>query len=746
MPARPPLAPLASALALLLPLCAASAEPGDEKPAPNRLANEKSPYLRQHADNPVDWYPWGAEAFEKAAAENKPVFLSIGYSTCHWCHVMEHESFEDQETAAFLNQHFVSIKVDREERPDLDRIYMHYQQAVHGSGGWPLSLWLTPKKIPFFSGTYFPKKSRGGQTSFMDVLNQIRGSWEQYGAEITADGKRIQESMREAFATPPAKNSGQLLSPKLIDSGLASLSASYDPRFGGFGSRPKFPQPVMLDFLFDHYAAAGAAPGSEASDGLEMALETLRKMALGGIHDHIGGGFHRYSVDRFWHVPHFEKMLYDQAQIASLYLDAYHITADPFFESVARDIFAYVERDMSHPEGAFYSAEDADSLDPEGVHEGRTEGAFYLWGVPELQKLLGEERAPVFIAAYDVQERGNAPPGSDPLQEFTNKNILYRKKTTAGLAADFSKTPEQIEEILARSRAILLEARSRRPRPIRDDKILTAWNGLMISAYAKASLVLGESVFLERAERAATFIKGHLLREDEGLLLRSYLDGASEIQATADDYAFFIRALLDLYEASLDVAWLELAVTLQDRQNELLLDDEHGGYFDSPENQTDLILRLKNTYDGARPSANSISAQNLVRLSALIKSDAYDDALDRLLEAFAGKMQSSPVAHIAMITAYARRLATPAQVAIAGKPEDPATAAILEAVRSEYHPNKVVLLLDGGRAQEYFASRNELFAAFKPLDGTPTLYLCRNYTCQKPTSDPAEIAEQLDSL
>jgi len=509
----------------------------------NRLAQEKSPYLLQHAHNPVDWYPWGEEAFAKARRENKPIFLSIGYSTCHWCHVMAHESFENEETAAIMNREFVNIKVDREERPDVDRVYMTFVQATTGGGGWPMSVWLTPDLKPFVGGTYFPPEDRYGQPAFRKVLERIAAAWKQDHEKIVDQSSKIIAALRESQTAQSA--TAARINIDVFDKAYDQLARTFDGKEGGFGSAPKFPRPVTLNFLTRFYARD---PKSDSGkQALEMDLLTLRKMAAGGMHDHLGGGFHRYSVDRYWHVPHFEKMLYDQAQLAVAYLDAFQISQDRQYAAVARDILDYVARDMASKEGGFFSAEDADSV-VAGIDDpghSKAEGAFYIWTKKEIDSALGEA-ADIFDFHYGVQPHGNAPEGSDPQDEFRGQNILIERHTVAETARHFKKSEDEVRQSLGRSREKLLSIRNGRPRPHLDDKIIAAWNGLMISAYARAAQILDEQRYLESATRAAQFLRTHLYDEKSKLLFRNYREGRSDIEGFADDYAFVIQGVLDL--------------------------------------------------------------------------------------------------------------------------------------------------------------------------------------------------------
>ncbi|MCE0496572.1 MAG: thioredoxin domain-containing protein [Methylacidiphilales bacterium] len=511
----------------------------------NRLAREKSPYLLQHAQNPVDWFAWGEEAFEKARGENKPIFLSIGYSTCHWCHVMEHESFESAAIAAFLSEHFVSIKVDREERPDVDQVYMAFVQATTGHGGWPMSVWLTPQLRPFFGGTYFPPTDVPGRPGFITILRRIAELWENERDQIEAKAGSLLSALREAESEAVAQPNDEWDTAKTLHLAIGQYSRMFDPQEGGFGGAPKFPRPVNLQLLL-HLTAKKDIPAQDADTARGMALHTLRKMALGGMHDHLGGGFHRYSVDDEWHVPHFEKMLYDQAQLAHVYLTAWQLSGEDLFAKTARNILQYVAHDLTSPEGGFYSAEDADSL-PRADAARKTEGAFYVWTRDEIGEVLGADRLDEFCAVYGVEPGGNVSAASDPHGELEGCNVLIQRLTFAEAAERFQRPLENMEHRLNDDRAALLARRGLRPRPHLDDKILTAWNGLMIGAYARAAQVLGDTSFLDTARRAARFIRDHLFHPVTGELLHSYRQGPSAISGFAADYAFLISGLIDLY-------------------------------------------------------------------------------------------------------------------------------------------------------------------------------------------------------
>ena len=769
----------------------------------NRLEREKSPYLLQHAHNPVDWHAWGEEAFAKARRENKPIFLSIGYSTCHWCHVMAHESFEDEGTAAIMNREFINIKVDRKERPDVDRVYMTFVQATTGGGGWPMSVWLTPDLKPFVGGTYFPPEDRYGQPAFKKVLQRIADAWRQNHEKISDQGTKIVDALRQSQTAQPGADTK--IDPGVLQTAYEQFDRSFDPREGGFGNAPKFPRPVTLYFLTHFYAynvgrtfrqaptnltgltgrdsgsATEKVDRSDAAHSLEIALFTLRKMAAGGMHDHLGGGFHRYSVDRYWHVPHFEKMLYDQAQLAGAYLDGYQILADPRlrplpqgeadeiapvkdrFESVVRDILEYVARDLTSPEGGFFSAEDADSPVPvAAVYDRRTnlnpkvsdahkaplqktkEGAFYVWAEKEIDDSLGAD-SELFKFHYGVQPHGNAPEGSDPHDEFRGQNILIERHTITETAARFKRSEDETRQSLARSRGKLLVIRSQRPRPHRDDKILASWNGLMISGYARAAQVLENARFRDIASRAARFLRSNLYDPKTGLLYRSFRNGRSQIEGFADDYAFVIQALIDLYEASFEIEWLKFAIELQETQDRLFFDKENAGYFSTSGQDKSVVLRMKDDNDSAEPAASSIAALNLLRLSQCYNDPKLDERARKTIEAFAATISHFPSAMPQMLVAFMATLAKPRQIVIAGEIDDSATKALLKEVHRHFMPNKVLILADGGEGQKYLGERNEAMRVMSPVDGKPAAYVCENFTCQAPVTGPAGLQALLIS-
>jgi uncharacterized protein len=720
----------------------------------NRLAQEKSPYLLQHAHNPVDWYPWGEEAFVKARRKNKPIFLSVGYSTCHWCHVMAHESFENEEVAKIMNREFVNIKVDREERPDVDRVYMTFVQATTGGGGWPMSVWLTPDLKPFVGGTYFPPEERYGQPAFKKVLERIATAWKEDHDKIVEQGSKIVEALRESQSAAPG---GGKIDGSVLDAAYKQLDRGYDPKEGGFGNAPKFPRPVTLNFLTRFYARD--PKGDAGKHALDMALFTLRKMAGGGMHDHIGGGFHRYSVDRYWHVPHFEKMLYDQAQLAVAYLDAFQITKDKQYESVVRDILDYVARDMTSKEGGFFSAEDADSLVPvAAVPDGRSqsgvgaqrvplqktaEGAFYIWTKKEIDDALGDS-AEVFDFHYGVQAHGNAPEGSDPHDEFRGKNILIERHTIAETARHFKKSEGEIETLHTRWREKLFAIRAQRPRPHLDDKIISAWNGLMISAYARAAQIIDEPRYLEIATRSANFLRAKLYDPSGKILYRSYREGRSNVEGFADDYAMVIQGLLDLYEASFEVDWLKFAMQLQETQDRLFFDEKNGGYFSNSGRDDSVFVRMKDDNDGAEPAASSIAALNLLRLSQIYDDRKIAERAKNTIDAFSTILLQFPSGMPQMLVAVANSLGKPRQIVIAGKKDSSQTKALLKEVHRHFLPDKIVILADADQGQEYLGERNEAVRAMSLVEGKPAAYVCENFTCKAPVTDLKQLSDLLN--
>src|SRR5437870_5842556 len=654
---------------------------------------------------------------------------------------MAHESFESEEVAAIMNREFVNIKVDREERPDVDRVYMTFVQATTGGGGWPMSVWLTPDLKPFVGGTYFPPEDRYGQPGFKKVLERVATAWKENHANIVEQGDKIVDALRESQGA--AKPEGEI-DAAVLEAAYKQLDRSYDPKEGGFGNAPKFPRPVALNFLTRFYARD---PKSDSGkQALEMTLFTLRKMAAGGMHDHLGGGFHRYSVDRYWHVPHFEKMLYDQAQLATAYLDAFQITHDRQYELVARDILDYVARDMTSKEGGFFSAEDADSPVVAGIGDPgpkkNAEGAFYIWPKKEIDAALGDA-AEIFDFHYGVQSHGNAPEGSDPQDEFRGKNVLIERHTIAETAKQFKESEDAIRQSLARSREILFAIRSKRPRPHLDDKIIAAWNGLMISAYARAAQALDEPRYFEIAVHAAKFLQANLYDSSRNNLYRNYREGRSDIEAFADDYAFVIQGLLDLYEASFDVEWLKFAIQLQETQDRLFFDEKNGGYFSTSGKDQSVFLRMKDDNDGAEPAASSVAALNLLRLSQILDDKGMAEHARKTIDAFATTLSHFPSAMPQMLVALDYSLSKPRQIVIAGKPDAAETKALLKEVHQYFLPKTILLLADSAEGQKYLGDKNEAIRAMSMVEGKPAAYVCENFTCKAPVTDAKQLAELL---
>ena len=699
----------------------------------NRLAHEKSPYLLQHAHNPVDWYAWGPEAFEKARTEGKPVFLSIGYSTCHWCHVMERESFENDKIAAILNDNYVPIKVDREERPDVDRIYMTFVQATTGGGGWPMSVWLTPDLEPFFGGTYFPPENRYGHPGFASILGQIAEAWKSDRPQILASAKDVVRQLQEHVTVEPSPGGVLTVDRAVLDSGFNVFRRTFDPQLGGFGGAPKFPRPSVFRFLLRYDARM------KNQEALDMVLLTLREMAKGGMNDQLGGGFHRYSVDERWFVPHFEKMLYDQAQLATSYLEAFQITRDEDFADTARGILDYVLRDMTAPEGGFYSAEDADSVITPEEPTIKGEGAFYIWSADEIRSLVPEPAAAWLCYRYGVADGGNV--ANDPHGEFTGKNILFRSMTVEETAEQFGVPEAEVRAGLAEAGRILLRARSERVRPHLDDKILAGWNGLMISAFALAGAVLNEERYAEAARRAAAFLSTRMYSADTGYLMRRYRDGDAAIPGFLDDYAMAAQGLLDLYEAQFDLTHLQLAIRLTEKQRELFEDRNHGAFFSTDARDSSLVMMVKEDYDGAEPSGNSVAALNLLRLARLTGRTEFRESAEKLLAAFGPRLIAAPVALPQMLVACEFFLSEPREIVLVGDKAALETDVMVRTFYRYFVPNRVVMLVDSEEARRFLSAGNPAIESMGKLDGRTAAYVCRNYACQLPVSEVGALAE-----
>lgn len=693
----------------------------------NRLQYEKSPYLLQHAENPVEWYPWGAEAFERARAENKPIFLSIGYSTCHWCHVMAHESFEDPHIAHLMNKAFVSIKVDREERPDLDNIYMTVCQLITGSGGWPLTIIMTPDQKPFYAGTYFPKTSRFGRIGMTDLIPQIQHIWttEQEKALRTAD--QVVEALQKSVSLPTAAVQENPITEGILHETYTQFSRRFDARYGGFGAAPKFPTPHNLSFLLSYWKR------SNDKTALTMVEQTLQAMRLGGMYDHIGYGFHRYSTDERWLLPHFEKMLYDQALLSMAYLEAFQVTKKEEYARIAREIFTYVLRDMTAPEGGFYSAEDADS---EGA-----EGKFYVWSVKEIQTLFEETEAEWVLKLYHFEANGNFRDQATGLK--TGENIVHLRQPLDEIAAALDMSEDTLRRKLEQIRQQLFAVREQRIHPHKDDKVLTDWNGLMIAALAKGARILNEPVYAETAERAAQFIFERLRRED-GRLLHRYRDGEAAILANVDDYAFVIWGLIELYETTFATNYLKQALALTADMHKHFWDAESGGFYFTADDAEKLPVRQKEIYDGAIPSGNSIAMLNLLRLGRLTAQSELEERAQQLFQAFAAGVSPRPSLHTQLMLAVDFGLGPSQEIVLVGNSYAEDTQAMLQALHSTFAPNSVIVLRPTEEDAPEIIELAKYIEPYVSLDGKATVYICRNYQCSLPTTDVNEMLELLN--
>ncbi len=706
--------------------------PGERKP--NRLIGEKSPYLLQHAYNPVDWYPWGDEAFERARVENKPIFLSIGYSTCHWCHVMERESFENDRIAERLNRSFVSIKVDREERPDVDRVYMLFVQSTTGAGGWPLSAFLTPSLQPFLGGTYYPPEDRYGRPGFGTLLDRLAHLWQEAPGKLLQQGEHVAQSIKEYLEGAVKETTPLNLEWREV--AYRQLAAGFDSEEGGFSPAPKFPRPSVFSFLLRHAHRTGNRTA------LDMALYTLRQMALGGMYDQLGGGFHRYSVDARWHVPHFEKMLYDQAQLVAAYCEAYAISPEPLFAKVVHETLGYALSVLRSPEGGFYSAEDADSLPSVNAREKR-EGAFYVWTRAEIAALLPADEATVFCRIYGVERDGNVSADSDPHGELRGQNVLFVQNDAELVAKLTGHTADEVERLLANARQTLFRARESRPRPHLDDKVVTAWNGLTISALAKAHQTFGDERYLRAAQAAARFVREKVSGPH---LLRSYREGPGTVPAFAEDYADLIQGLLDLYEGDFDVDWLRWAGELQ-MEMTARFTDPNGGFYNTAEGASDILFRMKDDHDGAEPAANSVAANNLTRLARIFGEKNFQHAASRVVASFGETLDRVPAALPYLLTAIEGIVAEPTQIVVAAFPDDPRLPEFLRAIRQRFIPHRVVLLADGGEGRRWLETHVEALREMRPEpESGPVVYLCQNFACELPLRDLAAVEARLDAL
>lgn len=688
-----------------------AALPEDGGPEFNRLVFEKSPYLLQHARNPVDWWPWGDAAFAEAKKQGKPVFLSIGYTTCHWCHVMEHESFEDPEVAALINERFIPVKVDREERPDIDEIYMKVTEAMTGGGGWPMTVFLTPDKHPFFAGTYFPKESLAGRPGIKLIVTELHKAWEEKRGEVEATATGISAELGKMMGGTP----GDDLDLSILKQARAQFGERFDPEWGGFSMRPKFPVAPNLGFLLRDHLRNGDA------ESLAMVEKTLTEIRRGGIYDQVGLGIHRYATDREWLVPHFEKMLYDQALYVIASVEAYEVTGKEEHARNVREVLEYVRRDLTSEAGGFYSAEDADS-------EGE-EGKFYTWTNSEVLEVLGTGDGGLFLTTYGFQEGGNFQDEATRAKNGTN---------IPHLRADLTDGERARLEPMRRK---LWERRETRVHPQKDDKILTDWNGLMISAYARAAQALGDDSHAAVAKKAADFVLSTLTRED-GRLLKRYRQGEAGLTAHLEDYAFFIRGLLDLYETTFEVGYLERALALQKVLDQHFWDEKDGGYFTTADDSEILIVRAKKLYGGAIPSGNAVSLGNLGRLHRMTGDPAHAERAGDLIRAFSGEIAGQPAAYPETLCGLDFFFGPTREIVISGEPGAPDTLALLEAVREGFRPNQVVVLRSPENA-DTLARLAPYTATQTSVGGKATAYICRDFACEAPTTDPAKVRELL---
>ena len=683
---------------------------------PNRLINETSPYLLQHANNPVDWNPWGEEALERARSEDKPILLSIGYSACHWCHVMERESFEDETIAGLMNENFVSIKVDREERPDLDQVYMQAVQMLTGSGGWPMTVFLTPEGKPFYGGTYFPPDDRQGMPGFPRLLTSIAEAYSTNRGEVDRVTQQLTTQMSQSNQVPQGTS---ILTVDILHQAYSSLATNFDYQNGGFGNAPKFPQPMTPEFLLRYYHH-GYNPRA-----LELVELTLEKMAYGGIYDQIGGGFHRYSTDPYWLVPHFEKMLYDNALLARLFLHTYLITGRALYRRVVEETLDYVLREMTDPSGGFYSAQDADS---EGV-----EGKFFVWSPGEINAVMGDTDGEVFAGYYGVTAGGN----------FEGKNILNIRQNPEEFAETKGLTADQLGDIINRGSKALLEVREQRIHPMRDDKVLASWNGLMLRSFAEAAAALGRPDYLAVAIKNAGFLVGSM--KSDGRLLRTYRDGQAKLLGYLEDYSFVIDGLLALYEATFDLRWLEEAVTLADSMIELFWDEGIGGFYDTGSDHETLVVRPRDVFDNAQPCGGSVASDVLLRLAVFTGKSDYSAKAAVPLRSLHQAMSQSPGGTGHWLSALDFYVSPPKEIAVIGPRDDPATQALLDTVFHRFLPNKVVMGVEPPLSPTVGNSGSDipLLAGRGMVGGLPSAYVCQNYACQLPVTDPAGLAEQL---
>lgn len=678
----------------------------------NRLIHETSPYLLQHAHNPVDWYPWGEEAFQKATAENKPILLSIGYSACHWCHVMERESFENEKIAGLMNELFINIKVDREERPDLDEIYMNAVQMLTGRGGWPMTVFLTPEGKPFYGGTYFPPEDRYGVPGLARVLIGVAHAYREKPEDVDKSVGQILATLQRMSQSRESKRS---FSPDVIAESAEQISRAYDSDHGGLGQAPKFPNAGVYELFLRHYHH------SKSQRFLDRVTHTLTKMAEGGIYDHLGGGFHRYSVDEKWLVPHFEKMLYDNAQLVRIYAQVYCVTKEACFRRVVDETLEYLLREMLQPEGGLYSTQDADS-------EGE-EGKFFVWSWAEVTRILGEDASEIFCRIYDVTEQGN----------FEEKNILHPILTLEQASKLFRRDPTEIEALVSEAKRKLFLEREKRIKPFRDEKIITAWNGLILSGLAEAIKISPQPAYIEAANQTVKFIFTKLFRD--GLLLHIYKDGIAKLLGYLDDYAFLAVGLLDLFEATFDHSHLERAVQLANIMVREFWDDIDGAFFYTGKSHERLISRAKPVFDGSIPSGNAMATQLLLRLYHLTGNGNYLSRAEKVLRSYYDTMESQPFGFAHMLCALDLYLLKPIEIVVVGKREEPDTAKLIRDIHSLYLPNKILQLVG---PEEPLEKISPLLQGKTQVEGKPTVYICHNFTCSQPVTSWDDLQPLLE--
>lgn len=696
----------------------------NEVESSNHLANEKSPYLLQHATNPVNWYPWGEEAFKKALKEDKPIFLSIGYATCHWCHVMAHESFEDKQVASLLNEHFVAIKVDREERPDVDNVYMKVCQMMTGSGGWPLSIFMTPSKEPFYAGTYIPKTRKYGRIGLIQLLHNIIELWEQKRQSIISTSKKIKNELKNSVLD----SSGEYDTKTILERAYEHLEHEFEDEYGGFSYAPKFPVPHRLMFLLRHYKR------TKKETALKMVEHTLENMAKGGIFDHVGYGFHRYSTDRTWLVPHFEKMLYDQALLSIVYTEAYQITKNKKYRKTVEKTLSYVSRDMIHNMGGFYSAEDADS---EGV-----EGKFYVWDVQELHQLLSDSQYQLLVDVYNVEKEGNFV--EESTRKRTGENILHLDKSLDTIASEMNMDIKELTKKLEIIRQILYKEREKRIHPLKDDKILVDWNGFMIAAYAKAARVFQNNHYVDLAERAVEFIFTNLMDNDQGRLLHRYRDGEASILGKLDDYMFFIYGLFELYETTFKSEYLKKAKVLMDEAINLFWDTNHGGFYISGKDDEELLVKDKPIYDGAIPSGNSAALINLLKLSRIFSSNEYEEMADQMLRLFSKKINQNPSSYAFLLLGLEDfMLGSSYEVIIVQEEEINVNDTLFKELSARFIPNKIVVVKSSD-TQSKIEDVLDYLKNYSLRNNARTYYVCQNLSCNQPTNSIETMIEQLE--